>query len=206
ATVPVFHRRLHQNTYAPLAIKAAKSATDTLTQVRCRIRFSLCTAAKLPVCSCTQVKGTTLMVVSSRRGIALRGTVGVRRLGACTETDAMSVGMISEATIVSAQTQRLRPLCRNRVAYSAARAAPLSNSVITRTYTIQVSMEGPSYLVLPSSSLRMRLICSALSFWSDTKRANKSSDESLKSFPSRCFKALFWATCFKRPQHSQHRG
>ena len=64
------------------------------------------------------------------------------RLGTCMETEAISVGIASEATIVSTQIQRLRALWRSRAEYSAARAAPLSNSVITRTYNIQVSIEG----------------------------------------------------------------
>jgi hypothetical protein len=47
--------------------------------------------------------------------------------------------MTSEATIVAAQIHRV-PARDKRAARSAASAAPLSNSVITRTYNIQVSI------------------------------------------------------------------
>jgi hypothetical protein len=48
------------------------------------------------------------------------------------ETEAMIVGMMSDATIVSTQIQRLRARC-NRATYSAASAAPLSSSVMRTT-------------------------------------------------------------------------
>ena len=66
-------------------------------------------------------------------------TVDVSKLGTCMDTEAMSVGMTSDAPSVSAQIHRLRAR-RSRAACSAASAAPLSNSVMTTTYSIQVNI------------------------------------------------------------------
>src|SRR6202030_1731104 len=91
--------------------------------------------------------------------VIFRETVGVTRLGICMETEAMTVGMASEARIVSIQIQRLRAR-RSRAARSAASAAPLSSSVMKTRYAIQVSIRTQPVFDLPARSLRIRRICS----------------------------------------------
>ena len=58
-TVPILQRRLRHSKCRPLSTRAASSATETTSQERCKIRFSLTVATVLPVRSRTQLSGTT---------------------------------------------------------------------------------------------------------------------------------------------------
>ena len=72
------------------------------------------------------------MAVVARNAVILLVTVGITRLGTCTETEAMNVGMASDARIDTTQIQRVCAQ-RSRAARSAASPATLSSNVTKMT-------------------------------------------------------------------------
>jgi hypothetical protein len=83
--------------------------------------------------------GDSAPVVASRSTTIFCATAGLNTLGSCTETDAITVGSASEATMAVIQIQRV--LARLRRAARSARNAPIDSSKVTMiTYSIQASI------------------------------------------------------------------